>query len=321
MQSVSPKLIVLAIIGFALVASLSTAFYTVPADSVGVVTRFGKMKEDIKKPGLHFKLPMGIDEVALVPELRQLKQEFGFGTAGATNETQVVRGADRREQEMLQNEEKSMITGDSNEATLEWIVQYRIGNPADYLFRVRNPGDTLRDVSESVMREVVGDRTVDEVLTIGRKAIEDEATIKMQELVTTYQLGLKINQVQLKNVNPPAKVQSSFNAVNEAKQERERLINVAKKEYNTVVPKARGLADQEVSQAKGYASQRVNESEGDATSFLAVFEEYQKAPKVTKQRLYLETLSDVMPRLGGKIIIDANAQQVLPLLQLPGGKQ
>jgi len=214
-----------------------------------------------------------------------------------------------------------MITGDSNEATVEWIIQYRINSPADYLFRARKPEETLRDVSESVMREVVGDRTVDEVLTVGRKAIEDEATVKMQSLVTKYELGLRINQIQLKNVNPPEEVQSSFNAVNEAKQQREQLINVAKKEYNTIVPKARGLADQDISQAKGYAQQRVNEAEGDASRFTAVFKEYSKAPKVTKRRLYLETLGDVIPALGDKIIMDEGAQQVLPLLQLSGGKK
>ena len=317
MNSVHPKFIVLAIIGFAIIGALSTAFYTVPPESVGVVTRFGKLQNDNVKPGLHFKLPMGIDKVDLVPVLRQLKQEFGFGTQNATNPTQYagwkLRG---RERQMLQNEEKSMITGDSNEATVEWIIQYRIDNPADYLFRVRRPEETLRDVSESVMREVVGDRTVDEVLTVGRKAIEDEATIKMQEIVSKYQLGLKINQTQLKNVNPPAPVQKSFNSVNEAKQERERLINVAKKQFNTEVPKAKGTADQDISAAKGYAQQRVAEAEGDASKFLAVYEEYSKAPDVTRRRLYLETLGQVVPKLGRKIIMDEDSQQILPLLQL-----
>jgi modulator of FtsH protease HflK len=326
MQSVPPKIIVLAILGFAVIASLSTAFYTVPTESVGVITRFGKMKSDALQPGLHFKLPFGIDKVKIVPVLRQLKQEFGFGTRGSTNPTQSVgsvgqRAYSRRDIQFLQNEEKSMITGDSNEATVEWIIQYRINSPADYLFRARKPEETLRDVSESVMREVVGDRTVDEVLTVGRKAIEDEATVKMQSLVTKYELGLRINQIQLKNVNPPEEVQSSFNAVNEAKQQREQLINVAKKEYNTIVPKARGLADQDISQAKGYAQQRVNEAEGDASRFTAVFKEYSKAPEVTKRRLYLETLGEVVPALGDKIIMDEGAQQVLPLLQLSGGKK
>ena len=326
MQTVNPKIILLAILGFALVASLSTAFYTVPTESVGILTRVGKMKPDPLQPGLHFKLPFGIDKVEIVPVLRQLKQEFGFGTRGSMNPTQSLGSGtkwdySRRELQILQNEEKSMITGDSNEATVEWIIQYRIDSPADYLFRARAPEDTLRDVSESVMREVVGDRTVDEVLTVGRKAIEDEATVKMQALMTKYQLGLHINQIQLKNVNPPEEVQASFNAVNEAKQQREQLINVAKKEYNTVVPKASGLADQDISQAKGYAQQRVNEAEGDANRFNAVFTEYSKAPEVTKRRLYLETLGEVIPMMGDKIIMDENAQQVLPLLQLSGSKK
>ena len=213
-----------------------------------------------------------------------------------------------------------MITGDRNEATVEWIIQYRIDRPDEYLFRVRKPDDTLRDVSESVMREVVGDRTVDEVLTVGRQQIESAALEKMQTLANRYKLGLRIDQVQLKNVNPPPKVQQSFNEVNKAQQEKERSINIAWRENNKEVPQAKGKADQEISQAQGYAAQRVNEAEGDAGRFIAVFKEFEKAPQVTKRRLYLETLAEVVPKLGGKIIMDENAKQVLPLLQLSGGK-
>ncbi len=314
MQNVNPKIIVAAIIGVMLVGTLATAFYTVPAEAVGVVTRFGKLTATPSQPGLRFKLPFGIDRVDLVRVTRQQKQEFGFGTPGPTTPPprQNWGGSSNRA------EEKNMITGDRNEAIVEWVVQYRIANPTDYLFEVRRPEETLRDVSESVMREVVGDRVVDEVLTIGRQQIESEALRKMQELVDLYRLGLEIDQVQLNNVNPPPKVQDSFNEVNEAQQEKERLVNVAQGEYNREVPRARGKADQDISQAQGYAAQRVNEAQGDAQRFLAVFEQYEKAPEVTKRRLYLETLGKVVPKLGEKIILDDNAGQVLPLLQLSG---
>lgn len=312
MQSVNPKIIVLAIIGLMLVGSLSTAFYSVPAEAVGIVTRFGKVNPAPAQPGLRFKLPFGIDQVEIVRVTRQQKQEFGFGSSGVGNNQQFGRGSSNKA------DEKNMITGDRNEATVEWVVQYRIANPTDYLFEVRRPEETLRDVSESVMREVVGDRVVDEVLTIGRQQIESEALLKMQELVDLYRLGLEIDQVQLNNVNPPPKVQDSFNEVNEAQQEKVRLVNVAQGEYNKEVPRARGKADQDISQAQGYAAQRVNEAEGDAQRFLAVFEQYRQAPEVTKRRLYLETMGKVVPKLGEKIILDDGANQILPLLQLGG---
>ena len=175
---------------------------------------------------------------------------------------------------------------------------------------------TLRDISESVMRSVVGDRTVDEVITVGRQEIESEATIQMQTLVNKYELGLSIDQVQLKDVNPPQPVQPSFNEVNQAQQEREKMINVANGEYNKVVPRARGEAEQRIQSAEGYALKRVNEAEGDVARFNAILEEYIKAPEVTKRRLYLEAMQEVIPRLGRKIIIDEEAQQILPLLQL-----
>ena len=312
MQPVNPKAIIAAIVALAVLSCLSTAIYTIPAESEGVVTRFGKMTPgDNKPPGLHFKLPFGIDRVAKVAVKRQLKQEYGFGVQQSQSEFT------RNGSPIKGNDEKSMITGDRNEATVEWIVQYRIAQAADYLFAVRNPKDTLRDVSESVMREVVGDRTVDEVLTVGRQGIEDEALLKMQSLANDYSLGLRIDQVQLQNVNPPREVQASFNEVNQAQQQREQAINVARGQYNAEVPKASGEADQVLSQAQGYATERINEAQGDADRFRAVYSEYQKAPEVTRRRMYLETLGKVMPALGGKVIIDASANQVLPLLQLP----
>jgi membrane protease subunit HflK len=211
-----------------------------------------------------------------------------------------------------------MVTGDLNAATVEWIVQYRINDPRQYLFQVRDPGDTLRAVSESVMREVVGDRTVDEVITVGRQEIEVFVLQRLQELVNKYEMGLSIDQVQLKDVNPPDPVRASFNEVNQAQQERVQLVNEANREYNKVVPLARGTADQKIKSAEGYALKRINEAEGDATRFNAMFLEYAKAPEVTRMRMYLETMKSVVPKMGKKIIMDANTNQVLPLLQLDG---
>ena len=209
-----------------------------------------------------------------------------------------------------------MVTGDLNAATVEWIVQFRVKDPRQFLFQVKEPESTLRAVSESVMREIVGDRTVDEVITVGRQEIEVEVLRRMQELVDNYKMGLSIDQVQLKDVNPPPRVQPSFNEVNQAQQEREQLINQANGEYNKVVPRARGEADQKIRAAEGYALKRVNEAEGDATRFTALYTEYQKAPEVTKRRMHLETMRSVIPKMGKKIILDADAKQVLPLLQL-----
>ena len=283
-----------------------TSIYTVQAESQGVVLRFGKYVKTVD-PGLRFKYPFGIDQVSILPVKRQLKQEFGFGTPGATNPTQSS---------TEQKEERGMVTGDLNAATVEWIIQYRIRDPMLFLFKVRNPGDTLRDISESVMRTVVGDRTVDEVITVGRQEIEAEALAQLQGQVNKYELGLSIDQVQLKNVNPPLPVQPSFNEVNQAQQEREKMINVANGEYNKVVPRASGEAEQKIQAAEGYALKRVNEAEGDVSRFNAVFAEYLKAPEVTKQRIYIETMREIIPKLGKKIIIDEDAGQILPLLQL-----
>jgi membrane protease subunit HflK len=288
--------------------SAFTTIYTVQAEMQGVVLRFGKFIKTVD-PGLRFKIPFGVDQVLMVPVRRQLKQEFGFGSQGATNPTQT---SSPREWD----QEKNMVTGDLNAASVEWIVQYRINDPRQFLFNVREPGNTLRAVSESVMREVVGDRTVDEVITIGRQEIEVVVLQRLQELVNKYEMGLSIDQVQLKDVNPPQPVRSSFNEVNQAQQERVKLVNQANQEYNKVVPLARGEADQKIQAAEGYALKRINEAQGDATRFKALFAEYEKAPEVTRRRMHLETMKNVLPNMGRKIVMDEEAKQILPLLQL-----
>ena len=283
-----------------------TAYYTVPSDSVAVVQRFGKYLKDVP-PGLHFKLPLGVDTATIVPVKRQLKQEFGFTTPGAADPFQSPRDG-RRETEM--------VTGDLNAALVEWVVQYRISDPAKFLFEVRQPGGTLRHVSESVMREVVGDRTVDEVITIGRQEIETEALVKMQELSSKYAMGISIDQVQLKNINPPRPVQESFNEVNQAQQEKEKLINEARRDYNKVIPLAEGEKDQRIREADGYRLKRINEAEGDAARFSSLLAEYSKAPEVTRRRIYIETLQEVMPAISSTIIVDEQSHGILPLLNL-----
>ena len=302
----NPRWILRAALLFAVFLALLSCYATIPADSVGVLTRFGHYVETVP-PGLRFKLPFGIDRIALVEVQRQLKLEFGFGTGGGTNADQVSTEPDA---------EQSMVTGDLNMANVEWVVQYRIDDAKQYSFHVREPGSTLRDASESAMREVIGDRTVDEVLTIGRQDIEGECLRRLKDLATRYGLGVSIMQVQLKNVHPPGPVQASFNEVNQAQQEKEQQINLANGEYNKAVPRARGMAEQKVSEAEGYALRRVNEARGDAEKFTAVLTEYLKAPEVTRQRLYLETMQKVLPQIERKIILDEKASSVLPLLNI-----
>jgi membrane protease subunit HflK len=298
--------IVLGFWGVLVLVILWTGFYTVPADSVGIVQRFGRYI-GADEPGLRFKLPLGIDAVTLVPLRRQLKLEFGFSTEAATNPFQGS-----QDPEM----ERSMVTGDLNEALVEWVVQYRINDPKKFLFDVRDPEETLRAAAEAVMRETVGDRTVDEVITVGRQEIEVESRANLQKTAERYQLGTSIDLVQLKNVNPPKQVQASFDEVNQSQQEKQSSINKASGEYNKAVPKARGDAARIIAEAEGYAQKRVNEAEGDAALFDAVFAQYRKSPEVTRQRILLETFTEVLPKVGRKIILDEKGQQALPLLQL-----
>ena len=300
------SLIIAGVVGLGVLLAVTGSFYSVGPESVAVVQRFGRYI-GTTDPGLRFKIPFGIDTVSILPVKRQLKLEFGFGSDGATNPYQSSRETDA---------EADMVTGDLNAAHVEWVVQYEINDPKAYLFNLREPVATLRDLSESVMREVVGDRTVDEVLTIGRQGIETAAIEKLTTVVNDLEMGLRVQQVQLKNVHPPTAVQSSFDEVNRAQQEREQLINQANGNYNREVPKARGEAEKDIQSAEGYAIERVNEAEGDVARFTALLEQYEKAPEVTRQRLYLETMIELLPALGNKVVIDEEARQLLPLLNL-----
>ncbi len=312
-SDLDPKFSAAAILSaFVLIGALIGVFsavFTVPAESQGVVLRFGKYNRTVP-PGLHYKIPFGVETMSKVQTERLLKLEFGFTTSGATNPDQISPEPER---------ERLMVTGDLNAALVEWVVQYRISDPRQYLFRLYDPPQTLRALCEAVMREVVGDRTIDEVLTFGRQDMEDDVRRKLESAVAEYELGIRIDQVQLKNVNPPQAVQASFDEVNRAQQEREQMINVARGEFNRVIPRARGEAEQKLSEAQGYALQRVNQARGDSARFNALFNEYARAPEATRKRLYLETMSNVLATVERKIVIDDSARSVLPLLQLQTG--
>lgn len=302
-----------AVLGAALLILLFTGYYQIEPDAVGVVQRFGRYVRTTE-PGPHLKIPFGVEQVTKVPVQRQLKEEFGFETTNAAIRSEFKTSPERAQESL-------MLTGDLNVAVVEWIVQYRIKDPKLYLFHLRNVRHALRDMSEAAMRQVVGDHSVDEVLTIGREAIALQAKEELQRLCDLYQNGIEIQQLVLQDVNPPEAVKAAFNEVNQAIQEKERAINEAWADYNKAVPKAKGEAEQAVRAAEGYSLERVNNAEGDAKRFDAIYEEYKKAPAVTKKRIYLETLRELLPRLKKKVILDDKAKGILPLLQLEGKQQ
>jgi len=299
---------------------LYSTYYQVNADEVGVVQRFGRYVRTTD-PGPHVKVPF-VETVTFVPVQRQLKTEFGFRTTVSGVQSQFA-------QNDVTRAESLMLTGDLNVAVVEWIVQYKVKDPYKYLFRVRNldsadrRGDpsTFRDMNEAVMREIVGDHSVNEVLTVGREKIQIDAKDLLQRLCDRYETGLEVLQIVLQDVNPPDPVKPAFNEVNQAIQEKERLINEAWADYNQTVPNARGEAERVVRAAEGYALERVNNARGDAARFVNIYEEYRKAPDVTRKRLYLETLNEVLPRTGRKLIIDSSMKGILPLLNLDPAKQ
>ncbi|MCU0305570.1 MAG: FtsH protease activity modulator HflK [Thermoanaerobaculales bacterium] len=291
-----------------------SVFFTIQPEEVGVVLRFGRFVRTAE-PGLNLKLPSPIEQVLKVPVQRQLKQEFGFETIEA--------GVRTRYSDRDLEGESLMLTGDLNVAVVEWIAQYRVDDPYKYLFKVRNVTTTFRDMNEAVMRAVIGDRSVDEVITIGRLEIEDEVKVKLQAMCDRYETGIVVDQIVLQDVNPPDPVKPSFNEVNQAEQERERAINDARAGYNRIIPKARGQAQETIQQAEGYALDRVNRARGDAALFDEVLAAYRRAPEVTRRRIYLETMEAVYPGLERKLVLDDDLSGVLPLLDLKttGGGQ
>jgi membrane protease subunit HflK len=288
-----------------------TSFYTVEPDEEAVVIRLGKFLQT-NPSGLHFKVPLGIDRVIKVKTKRVLQEEFGF-------RTQNTRG--RRTMYSKENlvNESLMLTGDLNVADVEWAVQYRIADPFKYIFQTSDPLQNIRDVSESIMRRVVGDRSVTDVLTVGKVEIESQAKVLMQDVLDKYDMGIKVISVKLQDVNPPQVVKASFNEVNEAKQEQEKAINEAEGAYNKVIPEARGKAEKMISQAEGYASALVNRAQGDVSKFVEVYNEYRRAPAITRKRIYLETMENLYQRFNDVMIVDPRVKGVLPVFG-KGGK-
>ncbi len=282
--------------------------FTIQPEEVGVVLTFGEFTR-LADPGFNFKWPRPLQHVMKVPVQRQLKQEFGFRTA-STRSSRAEYESDQFLGESL------MLTGDLNVLKVSWTTQYRIGDPEAYLFKVEKVTQTFRAMNEAVMRSIVGDRSVNEVLTVGRAEIATEVEQRLQELCNQYETGIRIDQVVLQDVAPPREVEDSFNEVNQAQQERERMINEARRDYNKAVPRARGEAERMIQEAQGYAADRVNRSQGDAAAFREVLEAYRRAPEVTRRRIYLETMQAALPQVERKVLLDDGLDGILPLLPL-----
>ena len=310
LPNIKPGVIKLIVVAVFILILLAGSIYQIRPEEIGVILRFGKFVRT-SDPGLHFKAPLGIEKLIKVPVQRQLKMEFGFRTTrpGIRTEYRVTTESIR---------EAVMLTGDLNVAVVEWIVQYKIKDPYKYLFKIRDAETTFRYMNEAVVRKVVGDNSVDEVITVGRARIAIEAKEELQELCDLYEIGIEVNQLIFQDVNPPDQVKPSFNEVNESLQEKERKINEAWSEYNELIPRSRGEAEQMISAAEGYAMERVNNSKGDANRFIAIYREYARAPLVTRKRLYLETINVILPKIGKKIIFDEKQKNILPLLNLGG---
>lgn len=298
-----PFLFVLMILlGFAL-----SSFYTVETDEVGLIQRFGKYVRTTE-PGLHWKLPFNIETLIKVPVKKVHKEEFGFRTDRADIRTQYSTKS--------YNDESLMLTGDLNVLDVTWIVQYRVKDPVQYAFNIRTPATAVRDVSEAVMRQVIGDSSVSEALTLRRIQINLDAQERMQEILDSFKSGIQIDTVKLQDVNPPDQVKPSFNAVNEAKQEKEKVINQSWETYNKVIPKAKGEATKMIQEAEGYSLSRINKAKGDAVKFTDIWTAYKDAREVTKRRLFLESMEQVLPKAGPKYVITPEGSSILPLLNL-----
>lgn len=326
------KIVRWVIIGLLAAYAAGTSIYTIETNAAGVVKRFGKYNR-ITEPGIHLKMPFGIEKAVEVPVKRVQKEEFGFRTVKAGVDSQYlgveeiqsgrysreslvnliresgesVSGGSGNLQTVAKNliqREYIMLTGDLNIVDVEWIVQYKIKNPGQYLFNIRNPRQTIRDCSQAVMRQLVGNGSVDEAITIGRMEYEIAGKEKLQELLDHYETGIHIVTVKMQSSNPPFRVRPAFNEVNKALQQKEQRINEAMKQYNEVVPKTRGEAKRHIETAKGYAAERVNEAQGDVNKFEKILTEYLKAPTITRQRLYLETMGTVLPKVPEKWIIE-----------------
>ncbi len=306
------KMVIIGVVVIVALSLLLTAFFSVEADEVAVVMRFGKYLRQ-EGPGLHLKLPFGLESIRRVKSQRVHKAEFGFRTEQP--------GVRTRFNPNRFDEESKMLTGDLNVADVRWIVQYRIADPAKFLFGNRSPGIALQDASEIAMRTTVGDYTVTEVLTEKRLEIANAVQVKLQSLLSLYDTGLRVVTVKLQKTNPPTEaVERAFNEVNESQQEKERKVNQAHQAYNEAVPRARGEAERSITQAQGYRINRINTAKGDVARFNALLAEYRKSPDVTRRRLYLETMRTILPTVGQVYVFDADQpSSLLPFLDLKRG--
>lgn len=289
------------------VLGIYSGFYKVDTEETGVLLRLGKFS-GYSEPGLHFKLPFGIEQVFLVKTGRVLKEEFGFRTVQPGVRTSYAKRG--------MEEESLTLTGDLNVSDVEWIVQYQIADPYKFLFRINNPVGTVRDIAEAVTRKVIGNSNVTDVLTTERALLASKIGTELQQVLNSYDIGVRIVTVKFQDVTPPDPVKEAYNEVNEAEQQRESLIFQAREQYNREVPRARGEAKKTIQEAEGYAIERINKAQGETSRFTALLAEYSKAPIVTRKRIYLETLEEVLPKLEETFIMDQKTGGALPLLPL-----
>lgn len=299
-----------------IVVSLLTAWFTVQPEETGVVQRFGKVTRTAG-PGLHFKIPLGIETVRTIPTTRVLKEEFGFRTLASVPGQRTQYAADSKSFKS----ESLMLTGDLNVIDVQWIIQFRIEDPILFLFNVRDTQKTIRDITEAVMRRVVGNRLGSDVLTVARVEIAGEAREEIQKILSEYKTGVRLVTVELQDVTPPDSVKPAFNEVNEARQDKEKTINQAQEQANREIPKAGGEAAQSISQAEGYALERTNRARGEANRFTAILADYENAPEVTRRRMYLESMSGYLAGLKDLYVVDSDQKALIPWLPMKPGAQ
>jgi membrane protease subunit HflK len=304
-QFLNPRTITVGIIVLAAVIFLATSVYTVDQTEEAVLTRFGRYI-GANGPGLHFKLPFGIDKQYIVNVRTVQTEQFGFRTVNSgissTYAGNII--------------EATMLTGDLNIAAVEWIIQYRVVDPKAWIFNVNERTKTIRDVSRSAINMLVGDRAIMDIMGPERSAIEAAGAEFMNETFRGYGLGIDVIAVKLQNIDPPAGVQEAFDDVNKAEQDMNRLINEGQQVYNEEIPRARGERERIIQEAMGYAAERVNKAAGDVARFNSVYEEYRRSPDVTRQRLYYEMIEEVFKDDEGTVVIDRNFDNFLPLRNL-----
>jgi len=303
------KAIIGAVVVLLLAIALLSSVYTVKTEDEAIVKRFGAVIAT-KPPGLHFKLPFGIDTATAVPKTTVLKEEFGFRSSAVGGARTQYR------KDPVHRDESLMLTGDLKIIDVEWVVQYRVSDTTKFLHQSKDPRKTLRDISEAVMRRIVGNSLGSDVLTERRVQVSNMAREELQEILDSFELGVQISTIELQDVTPPESVKAAFNEVNQAEQERERFINEAEKRRNQVIPRAEGEANQTIAEAEGYAAERTNRALGETARFDAIRNEFENAPEVTRRRLFLEMIDEVLPEIGRIIIMEDGAHAPLPLLNL-----